>query len=204
MDYETFFPRGIAFGKSFCNRKAERSRLAKNIKTGQHTLLISPRRYGKTSLVKYAAEEMKVLYGEADLFVAIDAERIQQRLIAGIKTILEKINSPIEQVLGIIRDHFKKHHSQWTVGTQGVQLSLLPGKDYDPATAILEALTALEAVLTKKKQRAVLFIDEVQEVGQVAAGKGIEGAIRHVAQETKYLSLVFSGSQRHLLTSMFF
>lgn len=44
----------------------------------------------------------------------------------------------------------------------------------------------------------------MQEIGEVAEGKGIEGAIRHVAQQTKNLSFVFSGSNRHLLAKMFY
>lgn len=55
-----------------------------------------------------------------------------------------------------------------------------------------------------KNLSAVLFLDEVQEIGEIAEGKGIEGALRHVAQETKHLSFVFSGSNRHLLANMFY
>jgi hypothetical protein len=96
------------------------------------------------------------------------------------------------------------YSSSWVIGTQGVQLMLQPDKNNDSATNIKEALEALENILAKKKQKAVLFLDEIQEIGEVAEGKGIEGAIRHVAQKTKYLSLVFSGSNRHLLQSMFY
>ena len=45
------FSRGIASGKAFCNRIIEVEQLTKNIQCLTHTLLISPRRYGKTSLV---------------------------------------------------------------------------------------------------------------------------------------------------------
>lgn len=72
MNLDTYFPRGIALGQAFCNRVAERNRLISNIKAKQHTLIMSPRRYGKTSLVKYAAHEVKTIFCEADLFVALD------------------------------------------------------------------------------------------------------------------------------------
>jgi uncharacterized protein len=62
----------------------------------------------------------------------------------------------------------------------------------------------LEDLLSKKKVQAIFFIDEVQEIDQVAEGKGIEGALRHVAQQTHYLSLIFSGSNRRLLAKMFY
>lgn len=42
------FSRGVADGLGFCNRSSEKRQLAINIKNMTHTLLISPRRYGKT------------------------------------------------------------------------------------------------------------------------------------------------------------
>ena len=61
----------------------------------------------------------------------------------------------------------------------------------------------MNAILEKKDQRAVLLIDEFQEVERVASNHGIEGAIRNLAQETSKFALIFSGSKRNLLKSMF-
>lgn len=204
MAYEEYFPRGVATGSAFCNRERERKRLAQNIDMGQHTLLMSPRRYGKTSLVRYVINEMNVPYGESDLFVAVDSKRIEQRVLAGVKMVFGNVSTSTEETLRSVRAYFKKMNSKWVIGTQGVNIALIPDHDSDPATNIMEALSALENLLTQKKKRAVLFLDEIQEIGEVAEGKGIEGAIRHVAQESKYLSFVFSGSSRHLLANMFF
>lgn len=204
MMYENYFPRGIAIGEAFCNREIERKRLEKNIKTGQHTLLMSPRRYGKTSLVRYVINEINMPFGEADLFVAIDAKRIEQQVLTGIKMVFKAAGTSTDQTIRIIRDFFKTRDAKWVIGTQGVNLALVPSQESDPASNIMDALLALEDLLAKKKKRAVIFLDEIQEIGEVAEGKGIEGAIRHVAQETKYLCFVFSGSNRHLLGRMFY
>jgi AAA+ ATPase superfamily predicted ATPase len=204
MHYEVYFPRGIASGEAFCNRTVERKRLISNVNSKQHTLIMSPRRYGKTSLVRYAMNEVGLLYGEADLFVAVDAKQIEQQILNGIQKILGEINTPTEQLLDIIRKYFQKISARWTVGTQGVSIALIPEEKNDPATSIKEALQALDDLLHKKNLCAVFFIDEMQEIGQVAEGKGIEGALRHVAQQTKHLSFCFSGSNRHLLAKMFY
>ena len=204
MNYDNYFPRGIANGEAFCNREKERKKLIANIKSRQHTLIMSPRRYGKTSLVKYAIEETNTILGEADLFVAVDAIHIEHQIIAAVKNIIRQINTPIEQTLEILRHFFINISAKWTVGTQGLNIALTPEKGLDPATAIKEALLALDSLLEKKKTYAVFFIDEMQEIGEVAEGKGIEGAIRHVAQQTKNLSFIFSGSNRHLLAKMFY
>jgi len=109
----------------------------------------------------------------------------------------------VVRIVGL-RNYFKDKSTQWTIGTQGVNLALVTSPDSDPASNVLEALQALENLLCVKKQRAFLFLDEVQEIGEIDEGKSIEGAIRHVAQKTKYLSLVFSGSNRKLLARMFY
>jgi uncharacterized protein len=204
MNYDIYFPRGIANGNAFCNREKERKKLINNIKSRQHVLIMSPRRYGKTSLVKYAVNETKAIIGEADLFVAVDAKHIEHQIITAVKNIISQINTPVEQALEILRQFFIKISAKWTVGTQGINIALIPEKDHDPAIVIKEALQALDNLLEKKNIYAVFFLDEMQEIGEVAEGKGIEGAIRHVAQQTKKISFVFSGSNRHLLAKMFY
>ncbi len=204
MDYQVFFPRGVATGRAFCNREEERARIKNNIEHRQHTLLMSPRRYGKTSLVRYAINELKAPFAEADLFVAVDAERIEHIILTAVNAIIQEVSTSLESALLFLTEHFKRSDKQWNIGTKNMKLVLTSEKDSDPASNILEALDALENLLKKKKKLAVLFIDEVQEIGEIAEGKGIEGAIRHVAQQTKYLTLVFSGSQRHLLSQMFY
>jgi len=204
MDYETYFPKGLAKGPAFCNRVVEREQLRNNISTGQHTLLMSPRRFGKTSLVQYVINDLKILNGQADLFVAVDAKRIEQIILVAIKTIVRQVAGTIDNSVRSLTAAFKNINSQWIIGTKGINIVLTPDRDTDPAQNIQEALRALEELLKKKKQKAVLFIDEVQEIAEVAEGKGIEGAIRHVAQDTNYISFIFSGSKRHMLAKMFF
>ena len=49
----------------------------------------------------------------------------------------------------------------------------------------------------------MLVIDEFQQIAEIDSSHAIEGAIRHVAQQTKALSFVFLGSERTLLAQMF-
>lgn len=198
-----YFPLGIAKGYAFCNRVGERQRLVKNIKAHQHTLITSPRRYGKTSLVLFVLEKLGIPYAKVDLFVALDAKACEEQLIHGIQKLFAQITTKPERILTQVREYFAHTKKRWTIGFKGVHLELIPDNDSDIATNIMDALLALESVLAKKRQRAVFFIDEFQEIGALPSAKALEGAIRHVAQETQYLLFVFSGSNRHLLTYMF-
>ena len=48
----------IAKGKSFINRKNELKQLTDNFSSGINTMIVSPRRWGKSSLVLKAAEQV--------------------------------------------------------------------------------------------------------------------------------------------------
>jgi hypothetical protein len=83
------------------------------------------------------------------------------------------------------------------------ELKIIISSDSNPAENIADAILLLENLLRSKKKRAIMLLDEFQEIGEIAEAKGIEGAIRHAAQETRNLAIIFSGSNSHLLKSMF-
>lgn len=198
-----YFPLGIAKGEAFCNRIVERKQLRSNLERGQHTIVISPRRYGKSSLVLLSLEEVKMPYERVDLFVAVSAKTIEEQILKGVKNLITRVSTVPEQAVGFIKHYIKNLKTKWIVGTDGINIELIPGKDSDSASIIMESLQMLENVLEKKGMKAVFFIDEFQEIGVLANSGGIEGAIRHVAQESKNLRFIFSGSNRHILANMF-
>lgn len=197
------FPLGIAKGKYFCNRVTETKHLKRNIDNCTHTVLISPRRYGKTSLAYKALQEVKLPNARIDLYMTTSAADIEKAIIAGVDNILSQISNNAEILLGLVKDFIKLLRPSFEAGTQGLKIKLESSPRTTSAANICEALQILDGVLKKKAMKAVLLIDEFQEVQLVAPDQGIEGAIRHVAQETDNFILIFSGSHRHLLRSMF-
>jgi len=199
----TFFPLGIAKGKAFCNRIQERKRLTDNIKSGRHSLIVSPRRYGKSSLALYVLNELKLPFSQVDFFVAINESVIEKEIISKVNQLVNLLGTKQEVLFKTLKDFIKKLELKLVVGSDGVNLEITPAEKSDPARNIHAALLLLENFLASKKKKAVIFIDEFQEIGVVAKNKGIEGAIRSVAQESQYLNFIFSGSNRHLLSQMF-
>lgn len=197
------FPTGLAEGKAFCNRVDETERLLKNIEKGKHTLLVSPRRYGKSSLARHAIRLAKVAFAEIDLFVAIDTQSVETQILKGIKQLIQQVSDTPEQWFSSLRNFFDKAGKKWTIGVKGLYIELTPEKNSHIASNILDALEALEDILATKKQKAVFFIDEFQEIGELAEAKALEGSIRHFAQESKYLTFIFSGSNQHMLMNLF-
>lgn len=203
MLYEKYFPLGLAQGKTFLGRKSESIILKRNIEAGRHTLLLAPRKYGKTSLVKHIIKKVKYPAVDIDLFLIVDEQSIESKILKGVSKILKEVSPKPERWLSNLVDYFKKQNKHWTIGVKGLSLELTPDSSVEVAENILDALNAAEHVLKKKKQKAVLFIDEVQEIAKVSMSRSIEGAIRNFAQQAKYLVIIFSGSNRHMLVHMF-
>ena len=199
---DRYFPWGIAEGQAFLGRDKEIARLIHNISLGYHTLLLSPRRYGKTSLARQAIQQSKKHWIEIDLFVTQNELSVEQKILKGVQTLISQIDSP-EHWLKMLLNYFKNANKTWTVGVKGLQLELTPDNHKDIPDNILEALNALEYVLSKKNKYAVIFIDEFQEIANIKINIAIEGAIRHFAQSARHVTFIFSGSSRHMLMHMF-
>lgn len=203
MTVAKIFPLGLAKGKAFCNRVNERKRIGDNIKSIRHSLVISPRRYGKSSLVLYVLEELKIPFVQVDFFVAMDESEIEREILEAVKKLINDLIPIHEKILKTLKEQIKKLKLKLLVGSDGVRFELYTIEKEDSSINIKSALILLEHVLAESKKEAVFFIDECQEIGVVAASKGIEGAIRYVAQESTHLRFIFSGSNRHMLEQMF-
>lgn len=197
------FPLGKAYGAAFCNRVNETKKLIGNIENGKHTFLVAPRRYGKSSLCENAFLQINASWAKVDLYLAVTEKDVERLIINGVIELIGKSVGSIEKLGHILKKYAKKLRPKLTVGTDPVKLELSFSEDSSPAENIAEALLILEKLLKEKEKHAVLLMDEFQEIGRMEGGRGIEGAIRHVAQETEYLSIIFCGSNPHLLEAMF-
>jgi AAA+ ATPase superfamily predicted ATPase len=203
MALRDYFPLGIASDFAFCNRTQETELLVENIKSCKHTLLLATRRYGKSSLALHALEASGLPYTEIDFYMASSEKAIESYILNGVTEAIGKALGPVDKLLTSIKRYLKNIKPKLDIGAANLKLELTVDDTSDPAANVKEALLLLEQLLKEKQKRAVLLMDEFQNVGLIAKGKGIEGAIRHVAQKTKYLTFIFSGSNRHLLQMMF-
>jgi len=203
MRARDYFPLGVAAGSAFCNRKQETDLLVENIKNTKHTLLMATRRYGKSSLALHALALSKYSYTEIDFYMATSEKMVEKYILNGIVDLIGKTLGPINKLLASIKRYVKNLKPKIDIGNSNFKLELTSDEKSDPATNVKEGLLLLEKLLEEKNKHAVLLLDEFQNVGILAQGKGIEAAIRHVAQKTKYLTFIFSGSNRKMLKTMF-
>ena len=204
LQFEHCFPLGIAKGKAFIGREQDAEWLQKNIQAGIHTLLLAPRRYGKSSLVLYTLTNSTTTFAELDLQLCRSAKSIEKKIMRGIEQIISSVVTEKEKILSAAKSFFKKNNKQWKIGLKGfVELTIEPEHYDDVPENILTALQFLEAVLSHENKKAIIFMDEIQEIIQIESSPEIQGAIRHFAQKASCVVFIFSGSNRRMLRHMF-
>jgi len=200
-----YFPLGASSGNAFCNRKDELSHLKTNIELVKPTLIMSPRRYGKTSLVLRALSENKIDYTHIDLYKEVSEEGVELAIINGVGELLGKIEPVHKKLLKLASELFSDTHVKLTLGSSKIGFSIEVTRGVKkPADNVSYILKKLGELAEKRKKTVALFIDEFQQLSEVATNTAIEAAIREVAQVSKNVFYIFSGSNRHLLEAMFF
>lgn len=197
-----YFSSKLAKGGQFCNRQDEQKELRDNITQGRHTVMVSPRRYGKSSLVHKVVEEIGLPAAYIDLFLAHDDQAVTARILNGVAILLSQI-MPITQKAA---SALQKYFSHIKVGLVAGGFSLQGAHDTQVISnveQIYETLKTLNEVLSKEGKQAIIFIDEFQDIQNAESARSIQGAIRNIAQSTDHLVFIFSGSSRHLLLQLF-
>jgi uncharacterized protein len=203
MKLRRYFPLGKAYGKAFCNREAQTAKLVDNIKRGVHSFLLAPRRYGKSSLCEKAFIEAALTHVQVDFHLAVSEKDVERFILKGVIDAIGQSMGQVDKWVNVIKQTVKHLKPKLDISAGPFTLELEVGSNSTPAENVAEALLLLDTLLQETDKQAVLLFDEFQEVGHVAKGRGVEGAIRHAAQETQNLAIIFSGSNPHLLKNMF-
>jgi predicted AAA+ superfamily ATPase len=201
MNIFKHFPEGVALGDAFINRVNERLLLCNRIKANKHTVLMGPRRYGKTSLVIKVAEEMKLPHCSVDLLAAYNEEYVRDQLMNKVGRLVLELLPRLKKAKEALIHIFKKMKPEISIGAFGQRLSL--NLSNTPLQDITELLLKLDETAKFFKKKAIIFIDEFQQISQLKNYHSIEASIRHAVERSQYISYVFSGSNRQLLKQMF-
>lgn len=197
-----FFTTKVATNASFCNREQESQLLLSNIKKNQHTVVVAPRRYGKTSLVEHTLTKAKLLFTRIDLFCVIYDEDICRKVAKGISQLIKEVATFSEKTIKVIEQCFKSAHIGFKAGS--IELNVEFGKTAShPINQLEDLLEGLEKFAQKHKKPMILFFDEFQDVLKIDETDKIQAAIRSVAQHAKYTNYIFSGSSRMMLNKIF-
>jgi AAA+ ATPase superfamily predicted ATPase len=197
-----YFPLTVTQAPAFCNRQSELKRLNSNIHKSRPTLVVSPRRYGKTSLVMNGITKAELCYAKFDLLSVTDEEDIKNVLLYGTGKLLVNIEKGGRKALRVATELFAGLNIKLAVDKLGLSIEI--GKSGGkPVYEVLGILERIEKISNKYGKKIILFFDEFQRVVQVTEDSAMQSVIRQVAQMSKNLIFIFTGSNRHLLHKLF-
>lgn len=195
----------VVTGTYFTDRKSELEELVADIHNGQNLVIISPRRYGKTSLVFQSLERLKqegILVAYLDLFRTPTKDRFADHLA---EAIYSGLVAPLERIWQRAIDVFQKLpiRPKITINQDGTpSFEFAAGVRERDIDRTIEGLLALPGQIAReRRRRAALVIDEFQEV--IGIDPHLPALMRAVFQLQGEVAHVFLGSRRHLMERVF-
>jgi len=197
-----YFPLLVVVGSAFCNRKEEQRKLKYNIAESVPTLIVSPRRYGKTSLATQVIDQSKLSSAQFDFLAAVNESDVEKIILRGIGKMLGQIECIPKKLLKLSNDFFSGLSIKLSLDKVGISVEF-NRQTKAASDNLLDILERLEKLSEKHKKKIVLLFDEFQRIYQISESHAIESVIREIAQKSKSLSFIFSGSNRNLLNQIF-
>ncbi|ATV29155.1 AAA family ATPase [Prevotella intermedia] len=198
------FVYGVAVSDyNFIGREQETKRLLDNFRGGINVILMSPRRLGKTSLVKHVCnklDEEDIITVYLDIFGCKSEYDFYNKLAAEVlKQTASKHELWLEEAKEFIyRLTPKISFSPEPNADFAISLGITP-KTHTPE----EVLGMAEKIAIKKGKRIVICIDKFQQIGEMANSKQIQARLRTVWQHQKQVSYCLFGSKHHLMSAIF-
>ena len=201
---EKSFVYGIAVTDyNFTGRIEETRRLKANFEGGVNSILISPRRWGKTSLVDHVCQQLAssdVITVRLDIFGCKSEYEFYNALaVAVLKQTASKIQLWMDEARSFLARLTPKIGIPVDPMSEiSVSLGITP-ETHSPE----EILNVVEIIAQKKKRHVVVCIDEFQQIGEFENTKEVQARLRSVWQHHHYTSYCLYGSKRHMMSDIF-
>ncbi len=198
------FTFGVATaGENFTDREQETARLLANFRYGVNTILISPRRWGKTSLVKKVcglAESDKLRVVFMDIF-SCRTEKDFYDMFA--ETVLKQTASKWEEWVENAKVFLSRISPKISMGPDPMTDFSISFELNDKREDVTEILSLPEKIAQKKGISIVVCIDEFQQIADFADSKTFQKRLRTVWQHQQSVSYCLFGSKKHLMNELF-
>ena len=195
----------VVTGPAFTNRQKEKKQLADNIRNGIHTIIISPRRWGKSSLVAEVTNELErkkiILPVKIDLSTIIDERDFFSRYA---KAVLKISYTKADEILEFLKNAFKSIKP--SIAIESLDNSFSLGINFthrDVEQGFEDILNLPQLVAKKKNVRLLVTFDEFQNVANFNNPEIFQAQLRSVLQYHKNVSYVFFGSRKHMMEDIF-
>ncbi|MBE9579985.1 MAG: hypothetical protein IMF18_00005 [Proteobacteria bacterium] len=194
---------GLVFGDHFADRQTELSDLATEMSNMSKVFLVSPRRIGKTCLLKNLQKNLRedgFLTVYIDLYKAPTlrhfTEQYAKAVVEVVEGKLERMVKAVPRILPGLRPKLDPNPD----GTVSFSVEYI-AREKEVFQILTEVLEYPERASIRKKKRFVVIIDEFSDIAKYD-GTDVEKAIRAVVQFHQRVGYIFSGSKRSVIRDM--
>ena len=190
-------------GDAFTDREIDTKKLVSNFKYGVNTFLLSPRRWGKTSLVKKAkslAENSKLKVVYVDVHLCRSREEFCERFASAVLTqTATKMEEWVENAKTFLsRFSFGVNATADPSSEMTFKLQLAPQEQ-----SMEDLLQLPERIAKRKNIRVVVCVDEFQQIGYFNNSAQFQTELRSVWQHHELTSYCLFGSKKHMMETFF-
>ncbi|HYT66227.1 MAG TPA: hypothetical protein VEL51_07420 [Vicinamibacterales bacterium] len=196
----------VVTAAAFADRQHERQRLARDLGEGQKVFLISPRRYGKSSLIR---DVMKGLAVQRILTVEVTVAASSSyvgfleayaRALLTADTPAHGLRRWTAELLTTVRPELRFDaqpggQARFSIAFPAVR------SVRDTARLAAEVFTLPARIAAARRQRMAIALDEFQTIAAFD-GANVEHALRAAVQEQRSVGYVFAGSEPSLMERM--
>lgn len=199
--YNPFLVSGYESPEYFCDRKNETEDILETLRNGRNITLTSPRRLGKTGLIKHVFHLIKRQDPRASV-IYIDlysTESLYDFTQAFASAVLGQLNSNPVKAMKVIVNLFKSFRPNLTVdqitGQPKIGLDIASGTETSTLKQVFE-------YLKQSGKTCYIAFDEFQQIAYYPE-KNVEALLRSYIQDLHNVHFIFSGSRAHMLGEMF-
>jgi hypothetical protein len=191
---------------AFVDRVVELERLVTDLAAGQKVFLISPRRYGKSSLIRQALSAVSrrglltvdVTVSSFSSYVAF-LEGYARALMAA-ETRWDRARAWLKEAIRSARTEIRYTPGESPLGSLAVSFPAVKS-ERDVARLAQEVFALPGRLAEARRRRVVVALDEFQAIGEFNGGS-VEHAMRAAVQHQRDVGYVFAGSEPSLMERM--
>ena len=192
-----------AEGAYFTDRQEETKRLAANLTHGINTVLVSPRRWGKTSLVKKVMSDSS---SSKTMFVFIDIFKCKSEydfLKSFANEVIKQTASKVEEWIEMAKTFLSNITPKFSFGSDPLNDFSLSFEWNTNGVTAVSILNLPEKIARKKGVRIVVCLDEFQQIADFQDSVFFQRMLRSAWQHHQDVTYCMSGSKKHLMDHIF-
>lgn len=179
----------------FFNRIDEILKVKSILNSENHLIIISPRRYGKTSLINKVAKSLNRPYLILDLQLITTQSDFASQLLKRIYRIY-----PFQKIKDLVKNFRIIPSITLNPITNEIDISYKTSTSENVQTVLEDVFNLLEKLGTKKS-KPIIILDEFQEIKRI--GDNLDRFLRSIIQHHTNVKYVFLGSQESLIRNIF-